>query len=363
MATKKKGKYYTRPDGLKEAIRTINGKRVAFRGKTDREVDRKILEYKEGTTRGRKFPVIADEWERLHETTGISEGTRKAAARTVKRLKAAFPSYVKDIRPVDVWRYIKQFETKGYSASYVAGELSVLRRIFSHAVIAGDIDASPAAEVQKSKGLPAGTRKALTPEQEKAVMTCRKGDWWLLGMFLMFTGCRIGELLALRWEDIDRAADVIHITKKLNYAYGNTPKLENHLKSANGTRDIPLLDPLRNVLPHDRIGLIFPGKGGEPLTAHRKRKAWAAYCRDVGFVETVIQSDGTTAEFFPVTPHCFRHSFATICYEAGVDAWSAAAMLGDTREVLEKVYQELRDDHKRAAASKLEDYARERMAR
>ena len=43
-----KSKYYKRPDGLFESIRTINGKRVAFRGKTCREVDRKILEYNQG---------------------------------------------------------------------------------------------------------------------------------------------------------------------------------------------------------------------------------------------------------------------------------------------------------------------------
>lgn len=359
----KKTKYYQRPDGLFEAIRTINGKRVAFRGKTCREVDRKILEYREDLSRGRKFPVVADEWERLFEASGISEGTRTAAARSVKRLKAAFPGYISDIRPIDVWRHVKQFEQKGYCASYVAGELSIMRRIFSHAVIAGDIDASPAAEVQKSKNLPAGRRRALTKEQELAVMNCREGEWWLLGMFLLFTGCRIGELLALRWEDIDRSAGVIHITKKLNYSYGSTPRLEYHLKSTNGTRDIPLLDPLRRVLPHDRIGLIFPGKDGEPLTAHKRRVAWAAYCRAVGFVEMEYLDNGQIQETFPITPHCFRHSFATICYEAGVDAWSAAAMLGDTREVLEGVYQELRDDHKRAAAAKLEDYTRERLAR
>ena len=57
----KKPKYYVRPDGLHESIRTINGKRVAFRGKTDKEVDRKILEYREEAEKGRKFPVIADE--------------------------------------------------------------------------------------------------------------------------------------------------------------------------------------------------------------------------------------------------------------------------------------------------------------
>ena len=47
----KKSKYHQRPDGLFEAIRTINGKRVAFRGKSCREVDRKIL-CREASERG-----------------------------------------------------------------------------------------------------------------------------------------------------------------------------------------------------------------------------------------------------------------------------------------------------------------------
>ena len=40
-----KKKYYQRPDGLFETSRTVNGKRIFFRGKTCAEVDRKILAY------------------------------------------------------------------------------------------------------------------------------------------------------------------------------------------------------------------------------------------------------------------------------------------------------------------------------
>ena len=87
----KKSKYYRRPDGLFEAIRTINGKRVAFRGKSCREVDRKILEYQEQKERGRDFPKIADEWEGQHEGD-IGESTRRVYSYAVKRLKEAFPS-------------------------------------------------------------------------------------------------------------------------------------------------------------------------------------------------------------------------------------------------------------------------------
>ena len=57
----KKNRYYVRKDGLHESIRTVNGKRVAFRGKTDREVDRKILEYREKLEQGRTVKEICDE--------------------------------------------------------------------------------------------------------------------------------------------------------------------------------------------------------------------------------------------------------------------------------------------------------------
>ena len=93
---KNKSKYYVRPDGTHEAIRTINGKRVAFRGKSDREVDRKILEYNEKQELGRKFPEIADEWEREHEKE-VSESTRRVYSFAVKRLKAAFQGLASEV--------------------------------------------------------------------------------------------------------------------------------------------------------------------------------------------------------------------------------------------------------------------------
>ena len=49
-------KYYVRPDGLHESILTINGKRKAFRGKTDKEVYEKIKNYKADTEEKKTVP-------------------------------------------------------------------------------------------------------------------------------------------------------------------------------------------------------------------------------------------------------------------------------------------------------------------
>lgn len=357
MAKKEKSKYSIRKDGLHEAIRTINGKRVAFRGRTDREVDRKILEYQADREHGRTFRAVADEWEEEHERD-ISESTRRVYSYAVKRLKAAFPGYVRDIDPVDIKNYIRRFEAQGRSVNSVGIELAVCRMIFSHAVLRGDIRVSPAAEVKRSRGLPRKKREALTAEQEEAVKTAgltKTARWWLFGYLLLYTGCRRGEALALTYQDIDRKAGVIHITKKVSYATG-TPVLEDHLKSENGTRNIPLLAPLAEALPKNRIGLVFPGENGGYMKPHEITREWRHYCRDVGLNEIQQGEDGRTVETFPITPHCFRHSFATICYEAGLDPRQTAGILGDTPEVVEAVYTHLRQNRRKTAAEKLAVY-------
>ena len=352
----KKAKYYQRPDGLYEAIRTIHGKRVAFRGRSCREVDRKLLEYREEVKRGRKFGVVADEWAREHEKT-VGEASRESYRIVVKRLKSHFTEPVGEIKPLDIKRYITAFEKQGRAGSSVSKELSVLRMIFSHAVLTGDVEVNPVAEVKKSKGLPKKERTALTEEQEALV----KASWntahfGLFAYFLLYTGMRRGEALALSYSDIDREQGVIRVNKKLNYAYGNQPRLEDFTKTENGMREVPLLPPLAAALPKNRVGLIFPGKSGSFLTKSEIRWTWVRYCREAGLNRIEITDQGEEVETFPITPHCLRHSFATICYEAGLDARQAAKIFGDTPEVLEKVYTHLREGRRKTAAEKLAEH-------
>lgn len=151
-----------------------------------------------------------------------------------------------------------------------------------------------------------------------------------------------------RWKD-----GVIHVNKKLSYAMGNTPTLEDYTKSKNGIREIPLLPPLAQALPKDRIGLIFPGQAGGFMKMGEITKNWRAYCRAVELNDLQVSDEGKIIETFPITPHCFRHSFTTICYEAGLDPRQTAEILGDTPEIVEKVYTHLREDRRKTAAEKL----------
>lgn len=355
-----KKKYYQRPDGMFETSRTVNGKRVKFRGRSCAEVDRKILAYNAERNTGRKVPVIADEWLAEREIE-ISMSTYRVYNYAVERIKKAFPMVAGEVAPLDIKRYITAFEKQGYSRNSVQIELGVIKQIFAYAVLQGDIDTNPAREVKHSRNLPCKKRHALTEEEERKVETYR-GEDYLLGMMLLYTGCRRGELLALHWQDIDRKAGTITISKKLNYAYGNTPHLEHHLKNRNrenndgSGRVVPLLAPLAAVLPNRRIGLIFANDEGKPLTGAQLLNRWQAYCRNAGLADYEYNDKGEPVATYPITPHCFRHSFTTICYEAGLDAKTTAAFIGDTEQVTTEIYTELRQRQHVSGAERVNAY-------
>ena len=239
------------------------------------------------------------------------------------------------------------------AAASVDLELSVIRMIFAHAVNHGDISVSPAAEMHRSRGLPRKTREALTEAQEAAVTA----SWETapFGLFLLYIGMRCGEALAVSYDDIDRAAGVIHVIKKLSYTGHNYPFIQRYTKSINGIRDVPLLPPLAYALPVDRAGLLFPGKRGF-MTGSEIESAWKRYCWAVGLNHVETSDQGERLETFPITPHCFHHSFATICYEAGLDPKQVAKILCNTPEGGDEVYTHLREGRQLMAAKKLVSY-------
>lgn len=353
----KKSKYYVRPDGLHESIRTIDGKRVAFRGKTDREVDRKILEYRQQLSRGRKVSVIAREWWNTREPE-LAPASQMAYSHPLDKLVERFGDlYCSQVRPLDLQRELEAMKDRGFRLGTVKLQLTIYKQVFRYAVRQGDCDISPAAELELPKKLPRKTRDALTDEQIKAVMACRDGDFWLFGLVLLYTGLRRGEALALSYEDIDRKAGVIHINKIVDY--GNTqrrPILKYHTKTDAGMRDIPLFPALAAIIPAGRIGLIFHGAEGGPMSSTELDRRWRAYCKLLGFWECQDGPEGGR-EVFPITPHYFRHTFATLCYDAGIDPKSTAHMMGHASEQLTmELYTHLSKTRERTAGEQLGAY-------
>ena len=106
-------------------------------------------------------------------------------------------------------------------------------------------------EVNKESDKMKGMRHALTIEQQRAFMDHIANHpvyfhWWPLFTVLLGTGCRIGEALGLRWEDLDFDRRIISINHSLvYYPRGNDRKCEMRVsqpKTQAGIRTIPMLD-------------------------------------------------------------------------------------------------------------------------
>ena len=340
----KKSRYHRRPDGLLETTRTDKrtGKRIHFYGHTDREIDEQIMAYTAAQERGRLFKEVSENWKAEHWPT-LAPNTLRGYNPAYNRAVDEFgDTPVRQIRPQDIKRYINEFSRGGTARKTVTNQLLILNMIFSYAVESGDLDYSPCTHVSIPKNLPKTRREAATPEEEAIVK--RSAHIWLFPFFILYSGLRKGEALALTWADIDFDNDVISVTKSV---YHEIDKAAIKLpKTAAGIRTVPLLAPLKAELQKIPVGdpaaYLFSHDGGvSPLTDRRYTTLWANWAK----------ATGVTA-----TAHQLRHSYATMLFDCGIDVKDAQDILGhSTAAVTQDIYTHIRDARRKLTAKTLND--------
>lgn len=321
-----------RKDGLIQRQVTVNGKRKVFYGKTEREINRKIAEYREEKRRGRLFREVAEEWKAQHFPT-LEYNTLKGYRPALRRAVDEFGDQpVSAIKPKEIERYLLRFAAKGYAQKTVRTQLLVLHLIFAYAVLEGEIEYNPAEQVKVPRGLPKKPRDIPTTEELEAVKKNVNAPFGLFAFFLLYTGCRRGEALALTQRDIDRPNKRIRVTKSVYHE--NNKAMLKQPKTAAGEREIVLLDVLASQLPKGKPdALLFPNEQGGLMTETQFHRQWERYCQAIGF---------------HITPHQLRHAYATILFDAGLDAKDAQEMLGHanlstTRDIYTHITQSRRD--------------------
>ncbi len=176
--------------------------------------------------------------------------------------------------------------------------------------------------------------KYLTEEEISGFFSyCEKNNWSCLSILklLLFTGLRVGEALALRWNDIDFNNKIIKIYKtygcflyegKYHTVYDQTPKTQCSVRDVPMCRQaIELLVQMRSkrdIVSGDDF--IFINKNGNPHQSStlqaNLRNLIKKYNKETGH------------ELVNVTPHTFRHTFATRSLESGVPLKVVQKILG-----------------------------------
>jgi len=156
---------------------------------------------------------------------------------------------VKDIKRADVKRFI-DLRLKEITPKRARTLLSAISAVLNIAIDYEEIVSNPALNIK----LPKHDKEVTEPFSVAEVNTLLKNaDGWLKNFlaFAFFTGARTGELLALRWSDVDLDNGTISIVRRLRHGDINTPKTKSSV------RDIPIFEPL---LPYVKEQLAIARK-------------------------------------------------------------------------------------------------------
>lgn len=322
------------------------------------------------------FRDIAIAW---HDKTwgSMKDGTKSCYEANYNRALERFGGCTAaDLSAHEIQTHLEILKSQGYAASSIAKQKIVYSLIYKNAIIdpifGKSIKYNPADNVKIPSGIPkAKAREAPEDEIVKAIQEKAGTAYWgYFALFLICTGFRRGEALAVQWKDIDMDAGTITCDSSISHRSGTadaTPKTEN------GYRAVPILPPIlpaiqkpKGAKPSD---YVFHGETPEkPLSLATYDRRWLHYCKDMGFVtdtqETRISKQGkqyVVHNYKPtLTAHALRHGYATILFEADVDVYTAKKLLGHADiSTTMAVYTHLREKKKQESVDKLKEYTKD----
>ena len=300
---------------------------------------------------GKIFRFVAEKWSEEHREQ-ISIRTWLNYNPHYVNLVDRFGSRsIDEITAQEIQSDLLRYKAQGYSATILRTRRKLWNQIFDYAVLHDYVKYNPVTSVRIPKGLPKSKRSAPSDEEIRIVFENINKPFGFFPFFLLCTGLRKSEALALLKSDIDLDRREIKISKTLVYIDNANPSVKAP-KTESGNRTVPILDILYphlvKHLTNINTEVVFPSNksnrnpGGGYMTERAYDVAWANYCKETGL---------------NITAHQLRHGTATLMFEAGVDVYTAQHILGHANiNKTMAIYTELREKQKALSIEKLNSY-------
>lgn len=222
----------------------------------------------------------------------------------------------------------------------IRNHITAIRMVFNRAYDAEIIDKNPCAKIKMPRKPKDEEEKIkfLTMDQMlilKDYVKFLPPIWYALISVLMYTGCRVGECVGLKWEDINFETGEIAIRNNVQKVKGGY--VLNNIKNGNSRTvlvndDVLIpLKKLRETVPPKYTGFCFAWGNGKAPIATR-------------YVDDRLRKIAKICGIEHLSAHMFRHTFISFAVNNGADIASVAKTVGDTPRTIMEVYVHALED-------------------
>lgn len=322
-----------RADGRYQGYYTRDGKKHYVYGKSEQEVKIKIELFlqngepkKKQSEKKKATPTVAEwleKWIELYKAPNLKPSTLQNMRLSIQAAKEKIGEMkLPQVTAENLQELLLSIEGLR-SRELLRGYLD---QAFKKAVMSGYIPRNPcdALELKKHK---AERRNALTiPQQEQFLKAADGIKMQPLLLFLLSTGVRIGEALALTYADLDFEQQTVSVNKNVVFIGGKRID-QNTPKSDAGVRIVPVPENALQLIRgnHSEKDLVFP------YTYAGARSALRRVSKNLGF---------------EVTAHLLRHTYATRLEEAGISPKLKQYLLGHASlEMTQNTYTDVQTEY------------------
>lgn len=349
-----------RQDGRYECKVTLNGKRRTFYDKKLSDLRKTVndakYESEHGICSSNRERLTLDDWHKIWRET-YKVGHIKGS--TLQKYDENYNVHIKDylgeillqdIKPTMVQNFINHLDKKGLATGTIKYIRAILSNIYEVAVQNDLLVKNPCQHLQIPKK-PQKVKQALTQEEQSRFLQESKlhSSYYPIFFTALSTGMRVNEILALTWDDVNFKQGTISINKTLVVL--NKKHAFQAPKTVSSKRVIPLKSELKTLLATQKINqnnfktnhperwkplnlecfdnLIFTSKNGTPINYTDSNIGIKRIVDRINNTEKILSKDKKTERFMEYfSMHTLRHTFATRCFEEGIEPKIVQEILG-----------------------------------